>query len=105
MSQKSYVWGKDGEFVIDLGDDDDDFDIPSEDEIEISEDQRIMEEMIQMERDREARAQQATFDATGTKPVFLSLKKSPENGGGHNITHLFLGTFGQNRIQIVWITI
>ena len=34
MSQKRYGEGKDGEFVIDLGDNDDDFDIPSEDEIE-----------------------------------------------------------------------
>jgi len=51
MSQRSCGGGKNGDFVIDLGDDDDDFDFQSENEIEMSEDQRMMEEIIQMERE------------------------------------------------------
>ena len=42
-----------GDFLIDLDEDEDDFDIPSDDEVEINEDQRIMEEYIRIEREHE----------------------------------------------------
>ena len=50
MSQNNHGGGKNGEFVIDIDDDEDDFGFSSGDEVEISEDQRIMDEMIQRER-------------------------------------------------------
>ena len=53
MSQKTNDSGK-GQFVVDLLDeDDDDLDLHSDDEIEISEDQRIMDELIRKERERD----------------------------------------------------
>ncbi len=55
MSLNNNGSGKTGKFLIDLEDDDDDFDFPSDDEIEISDDQRIMEEIVQRDRERETR--------------------------------------------------
>ena len=52
MSQKSNGNGK-GEFVVDLLDEDDDLDFHSDDEVEMSEDQRIMDELIRRDRERE----------------------------------------------------
>ena len=56
MSQNNYSGGKDRKFHIDLDDDDDDLDFPSDDEVEISEDQRIMDELVQREHERDLRA-------------------------------------------------
>ena len=53
MSQKNDSGNKKGDFIIDLDEDEDDFDIPSDDEVEINEDQRIMGEYIRMEHEHE----------------------------------------------------
>ena len=53
--QNNHGGGKNGKFVIDIDDDEDDFGFSSGDEGEISEDQRIMDEMIQRERDHMVR--------------------------------------------------
>ena len=53
MSQNNNGGKKNEKFLIDLEDDDDDFDFPSDGEIEISEDQRIMDEIILKERERD----------------------------------------------------
>ena len=53
MSQKNDGGNNKGDFIIDLDEDEDDFDIPSDDEVEINEDQRIMEEYIRIEREHE----------------------------------------------------
>ncbi len=53
MSQKKNDGGKKGQFVVDLLDEDDGFDFSSDNEVEISEDQRIMEELIRMDCERE----------------------------------------------------
>ena len=53
---KSISGGKSGKFTIDI--DDDDFEIPSDGEVEISEDQRIVDELVWRERERDLRASQ-----------------------------------------------
>ena len=59
MSQQNISGGKSGKFTIDLDDDDDDdLEILSDGEVEISEDQRIMDELVTRDRERELRASQ-----------------------------------------------
>ena len=53
MSQKNNDGGNKGRFVVDLVDENDGLDFPSDDEVDISEDQQIMEELIRKDRERE----------------------------------------------------
>ena len=53
MSQK-----RSGKFTIDIGNDDDDFEFPSDEEVQVSEDQRIMDDLVLRYQDRVFRASQ-----------------------------------------------
>ena len=46
MSQSINGSGKNRKLLVDLEDDEDDFEFPSDDEIEVSEDQRNMDEIV-----------------------------------------------------------
>ena len=67
MSQKSISGGKNGKFAIDIDDDDDELEIPSDEEVEISEDQRIMDELVLREHERVFRASQRRWIRSQTE--------------------------------------
>jgi hypothetical protein len=75
MSQKSNGAEKKGQFVIDLDNDDDDLDFLSEDEVSISEDQRIMEEIIEKDRERERKAAQKLRMSQTEENTFINSGK------------------------------
>ena len=67
MSQKSVSGGKNGKFTIDLDDEEDEFEIPSDKEVEISEDQRIMDELVLREQEQIFRASQRRWIRSQTE--------------------------------------
>jgi len=75
MSQKSNGADKKGQFVIDLDNDDDDLDFLSDDEVSISEDQRIMEEIIEKDRERERKAAQKLRMSQTEENTFINSGK------------------------------
>ena len=77
MSQKSFSCGKSGKFTIDLDDDDDELEIPSDEEVEISEDQRIMDELVFREHERSFRASERRWIRSQTEGnTFINSSKN-----------------------------
>jgi hypothetical protein len=73
MSQKKLSGHQ---FTIDLIDDDDDLDFPSDDEVSISEDQRIMEEFIEMDRERERKSVEKLRRSQTEENTFINSGKN-----------------------------
>ena len=71
MSQSINGSGKNRKFLVDLEDDEDDFECPSDDEIEVSEDQRNMDEIVTWTRIegclRRSQTQESTLINSGKK--------------------------------------
>ena len=81
MSQNNNGGGKKGEFLIDLDDDDDCFDFATDDEAEICEDQRIMDEIIQRERERDVRLSERLRRSQTQENTLINSGKKKANGG------------------------
>ena len=100
MSQNNNGGKKNEKLLIDLEDDDDDFEFPSDGEIETFEDQRIMEEIVQMKESQSSEPISADESRESPDDEEVSTVESGSSSSSSGLSLLSCGEMVSNPAEV-----